>query len=111
MTVTDQIKILNRKNKQNEAHYDLDREAAKISALPFKTLDKYEYLAGEDSGFKPSTVEKAKFEYSPLGMSLNKAFKKMKLRVLLRTRVILIMIVIMLFSNFTKSMMNFKKCH
>ena len=33
MTVTDQIKILDRKIKQNEAQYDLDREAAKISAL------------------------------------------------------------------------------
>ena len=29
MTVTDQIKILNRKIKQNESQYDLDREAAK----------------------------------------------------------------------------------
>ena len=33
MTVTDQIKILNRKIKQNEAQYDLDRKVAKISAL------------------------------------------------------------------------------
>ena len=76
MTVTDLIKILNRKIKQNEAQYDLDREAAKISALSSKNLDKYEYLTGEDLGLKPRTVEKAKFEYSPLGMSLNKAFKK-----------------------------------
>ena len=30
MTVTDQIKTLNRKIKQNEAQYDLDGEAAKI---------------------------------------------------------------------------------
>ena len=74
MTVTDLIKILNRKIKQNEVQYDLDREAAKISALSSKNLDKYEYLTGEDLGLKPSTVEKAKFEYSPLGMSLNKAF-------------------------------------
>ena len=36
MTVTDQIKILNRKIKQNESHYDLDRKAAEISALPCK---------------------------------------------------------------------------
>ena len=47
-------------------------------------LDKYKYLSGEDLGLKPSTVERAKFEYSPLGMSLNKAFKKMRLKVLLR---------------------------
>ena len=74
MTITDQIKILDRKIMQNEAQYDLDRKAARISALSSNNLDKYEYLAGEDLGLKPSTVEQAKFKYSPLGMSLNKAF-------------------------------------
>ena len=39
-------------------------------------LDKYEYLTGEDLGYKPNVFEKAKFEYSPLGMSLNKVFEK-----------------------------------
>ena len=39
MTITDQINILNRKIKQNEAQYDLDREAAKISALSSNNLD------------------------------------------------------------------------
>ena len=29
-------------------------------------MDKYEYLSGEDLGLKPSTVEEARFEYSPL---------------------------------------------
>ena len=76
MTVIDQIKILNRKIKQNEVQYDLDREAAKISALSSKNLDKYEYLTGEDLGLKPSTVEKAKFEYSPLGKIFNKGLSK-----------------------------------
>ena len=65
MTVTDQIKILNRKIKQNKAQYNLDREAAKISALSSNNLDKYEYLTSEDLDIKPSTVEQAKFEYSP----------------------------------------------
>ena len=72
MTVTDQIKILNRKIKQNEAQYDLDREAAKISALPSNNLDKYQYLTVEDLGLNPSTAEKAKFEYSPLGKFFNR---------------------------------------
>ena len=72
MTVTDQIKILNRKIKQNESQYDLDREAAKISALSSNNLDKYELLTGEDLDLKPSTVEQAKFEYSPLGKVFNK---------------------------------------
>ena len=72
MTVTDQIKILNRKIKQNEVQYDLDREAAKISALSSNNLDKYEYLTGDDLDIKPSTTEQAKFEYSPLGKIFNK---------------------------------------
>ena len=33
MTITDQIKIFNRKVTQNEAQYDLDRKTVKISAL------------------------------------------------------------------------------
>ena len=48
MTITDQIKILNKKILRNEAQYDLDRKAAKISALSSNNLDKYEYLTGED---------------------------------------------------------------
>ena len=74
MTVTDQIKILDRKIMQNEAQYDLDRKAAKISALSYKNLDKYEYLTGENLGLNPSTVEQAKFKYSPLGKFFNKGF-------------------------------------
>ena len=46
MTITDQIKILNRKIMQNKAQYDLDRKAAKVSPLSFNNLEKYEYLTG-----------------------------------------------------------------
>ena len=52
MTITDQIKILKRKIMQNEAQYDLDRKAAKISVLCSNNLDKYEHLTGEDLGPK-----------------------------------------------------------
>ena len=76
MTITDQIKILNRKIMQNEAQYDLDRKAAKISTLPSNNLDKYEYLTGEDLGLKPSTIEQTKFEYSPLGKIFNKGLSE-----------------------------------
>ena len=76
MTVNDQIKILNIKIKQNETQYGLDREAAKISALSSKNLDKYEYLTGEDLGLKPNTVEQAKFEYSPLCKVFNKGLEE-----------------------------------
>ena len=61
---------------QNEVQYDLDRKAAKISAFPSNNLDKYEYLTGEDLGLKPSIVEQAKFEYSPLGKIFNKGLDK-----------------------------------
>ena len=50
MTVTDQILILDRKIKQNEAQYDLDREAAIISAWSSKNLDKVEYLKTFNKG-------------------------------------------------------------
>ena len=76
MTVTDLIKILNRKIKQNESQYDLGRNAAKISALSSNNLDKYELLTGEDLDLKPSTVEQAKFEYSPLGKIFNKGLSE-----------------------------------
>ena len=39
-------------------------------------MDKYEYLTSEDLGLKPSTVEKAKFVYSPLGKVFNKGLDK-----------------------------------
>ena len=76
MTITDQIKILDKKNLQNEAQYDLDRKAAKISALSSNNLDKYEYLTSEDLGLKPNTIEQARFEYSPLGKMFNKGLDK-----------------------------------
>ena len=61
---------------QNEAKYDLDRKAAKISALFSNNLDKYDHLAGEDLGLKPNTVKQAKFEYSLLGKCFTKGLEK-----------------------------------
>ena len=72
MTLTDEIKILGDKIKANQVQYDLNREAAKISALSSKELDKDEYLTGEDLGYKPGVLEKVKFKYSPLGKVFNK---------------------------------------
>ena len=77
MTLTDELKILDNKIKANQAQYDLGREVAKISALSSKDLlGKYEYLTREDSEHRPSVLEKTKFEYPPLGMSLSKSLKK-----------------------------------
>ena len=72
MILTEQGKILDDKIKANKAQYDLDREAAKISALSSGKIEKYEYLTGKDLGYKPDLVQKTKFEYSPLGKVFNK---------------------------------------
>ena len=61
---------------QNEAQYDLDRKAVKISTLSSNDLDKYEYLTSEDLSSKPSTIEQARFEYFPLGKIFNKRLDK-----------------------------------
>ena len=70
MTVTDQLKIIDNKIKANLAQYDLDRLAAKTSAYSSGDLRKYEYLTGEDLGYKPNVFKQAKFDYSPLGKVL-----------------------------------------
>ena len=63
MTINEQIKILDNKIRSNQAQYDLDRQNAKISALSNGEVD---------MGYKPDVVQKAKFEYSPLGQVFNK---------------------------------------
>ena len=55
--MTDEIKIIGDKIKANQAQYNLYRKAAKISALSSKEVDKYQYLTGEDLGYKPGVVE------------------------------------------------------
>ena len=59
MTLTEQVKILDDKIRASKAQFDLDREAAKI-------------LTGEDLGYKPDVIQRAKFEYSTLGQAFNK---------------------------------------
>ena len=76
MTLGNQLKILDRKIKQNEAQYNSDRKAAKISAYSSNNLDKYEYLTGEDLDYMPDAVEEARFECSPLGKIFNKELKE-----------------------------------
>ena len=62
------------KIKDEKLQYDINREAAKISALSSGKIDKYEYLNGEEilPSNQQQIIEQAKFTYCPLG----KAFKK-----------------------------------
>ena len=73
MTVTDQFKVNNNKIKANQAQYDFDRVA-----FPSGELRKYEYLTGEDLGYKTSVIEQAKFDYSSLGKVFTKGMDKDK---------------------------------
>ena len=65
------------KLKVKNYKYDINREAAKISALSSGKIDKYEYLKGEE--ILPSNqqriTEQAKFTYSPLGKAFEKQIK------------------------------------
>ena len=72
MTIKEQIKILDNKIRQNQVDYDFYRQNAKISALSSGKLDKYEYLTDGDLRYRPDPVQKAKFEYSHLGLVFNR---------------------------------------
>ena len=56
------------KTKDEKLQYDINREAAKISALSSKKIDKYENLTGEEilPSNRRRVIEQAKFTYSPL---------------------------------------------
>ena len=76
MTVADQLKIIDNKINANQAQYDLDRLADKISAYSSPDLKNYEYVTGEDLGYKPSVVEQAKSDYFPLCSIFNEGLDK-----------------------------------
>ena len=70
MTIEDQI-------KDGKLQYDINREAAKISALSSGKLDKYEYLTGEEivPSNQQQIIQQAKFNSSPLGKAIEKQRK------------------------------------
>ena len=103
MTVIDQIKILDNKIKANQAHYDLGRDAAKISALSSENiLEKYEYLTSEDLGTDQLYLKKLNLSILHWVRHLVKHLKKIRLKFLLRAKVILIITANMLFTDFYK---------
>ena len=64
MTVTDQLKIIDNKIKENQTQYDLDRLAPKKSAYSSDDLKKYQYLTGIDLGYTRGVLEQTKFDHS-----------------------------------------------
>ena len=70
MTINDLIRY-------EKLQYDINREAAKISALSSGKIHKYEYLTGEDifPSNQQQIIEQARFTYSPFGKAFEKQIK------------------------------------
>ena len=73
MTINDQI-------RDKKLQYDINREAAKISAWSSGKSHKYEYLTGEDilPSNQQQIIEQARFTYSSLGKAFKKQIKTIK---------------------------------
>ena len=73
MTIDDTI-------RDEKLQYNINREAAKISALSSGKIDKFEYLTDEE--ILPSdqrrVIEQAKFTYSPLGKAIEIQIKRIE---------------------------------
>ena len=67
MTINDQI-------RDEKLQYDINREAAKISALSSGKIHKYEYLTDEDilPSNQQQILEEARLTYYPLGKAFDK---------------------------------------
>ena len=73
MTINDKI-------RDEKLQHNINREAAKISALSSDKTHTYEYLTGEDI-LPPNPqqiIEQANFNYSPLGKAFEKQIKTSK---------------------------------
>ena len=70
MTINDQTKY-------EKLQYNINREAAKISAISWGKLHKYEYLTGKDilPSNQQQIIEQTTFTYSPLGKAFDKQIK------------------------------------
>ena len=64
-------------SRDQKLQYDINREAAKISALSSNIFNKNEYLTGEEilSSNQKQIIQQAKFAYSPLGKAFEKQIK------------------------------------
>ena len=75
----EQNKILDDKTESNNNQYKVDRLNAEISAFSSGDLNKYEFLTRKDLKYKPNALDKARFEFSPLGktfsMGLDETFQ------------------------------------
>ena len=76
MTRKEQNKILEAKIESNINQYKVDRLNAEISAFSSGDLNKYEFLKRIDLNYKPNALDKARFEFSPLGKTFSMGLDK-----------------------------------
>ena len=76
MTCKEQNKILDDKIESNINQYKVDRLNAGISAFLSGDLNKYEFLTRKDLKYKPNALDKARFEFSPLGQTFSTGLDK-----------------------------------
>ena len=76
MTSKEQNKILDAKIESNVNQYEVDRLNAEISAFSSGDLNKYEFLTRKDLKYKPNALDKARFEFSPLGKTFSTRLDK-----------------------------------
>ena len=76
MILKEQNKILDNKIKSNINQYKVDRLNAEISAFSSGDLNKYEFLTRKDLNYTPNVLDKARFEFSPLGKAFSTGLDK-----------------------------------
>ena len=76
MTRNEQNKILDAKIESNINQYKVDRLNAEISAFSSGDLNKYDFLTRKDLKYKPNALDKARFEFSPLGQTFSMGLGK-----------------------------------
>ena len=76
MTRKEQNKILDDKIESNINQYKVDRLNAEISTFSSDDLNKYEFLTRKDLKYKPNALDKARFEFSPLGKAFSTGLDK-----------------------------------
>ena len=76
MTRKEQNKILDAKIESNVNQYKVDRLNAEILAFSSGDLNKYEFLKRIELNYKPNALDKARFEFSPLGKAFSVGLDK-----------------------------------
>ena len=76
MTRKEKNKILDHKIESNNDQHKIDRLNAEIFAFSSGDLNKYEFLKRIDLYYKPNTLGKARFEFSPSGRAFNEGLDK-----------------------------------